>query len=100
VRSEATRPDRLLTIVAARWVAGLSPAAHAESVIASGAWSLVRHGDALAVRFDYADERESESKTIPVRELVVGLDPGPPRPARTAGAGRAANPYRPSRSSA
>ncbi len=57
-----------------RVLASLSPAAPAESVIASGnAWSLVRHGDTVAVRFDYADEGEEESETIAVDELVVGL---------------------------
>jgi hypothetical protein len=53
---------------------GLSPAAAAESVIASAkAWSLVRDGDIVTVRSDYAEEDEVESETIPVDELVVGL---------------------------
>jgi len=67
-------PPSLSTYWIEHALAGLSRTAPAESVIASGnAWSLVRRGDLVIVRFDYAEEDEGESETIPVEELAAGL---------------------------
>ncbi len=72
--SPAGTAPNLSTYWIDRVLAGLSDGAPAESVIASGnAWSLVRHGDMVTVRFDYASETTEDSETIPVDELVVGL---------------------------
>ena len=58
-----------------RVLAGLSGSASTEAILASGnEWSLVRHGDTIAVRFLYAEEGESESETIGVDELREGLN--------------------------
>jgi hypothetical protein len=57
-----------------RALAGLSDQASGEAVIANGnAWSLIRCGDTVTVRFDYAEEAEEDRETVPVDELVVGL---------------------------
>jgi hypothetical protein len=54
--------------------AGLSGLGPTEAVLASGnAWSLVRRGDTIAVRFDYAEEGEMEGETIGIDELREGL---------------------------
>jgi hypothetical protein len=55
-------------------LAALSRSAPTELVIASGnAWSLVRDGNAVTARFDYAGEGEEAMETIPVEDLVAGL---------------------------
>jgi hypothetical protein len=55
-------------------LAALSSSAPTESVVASGnAWSLVRHGDSVTVRFEYAGEGDGATETLPVDELVVEL---------------------------
>jgi hypothetical protein len=56
-------------------LAGMSDEAPAESVIANGnAWSLLRSGDTVTVRFDYGEENKEDRETIPVDELVAGLN--------------------------
>jgi hypothetical protein len=56
-------------------LAALSGSASTESVIASGnAWSLVRYGNGVAARFDYAAQgEEAPAETIPVEDLVREL---------------------------
>jgi hypothetical protein len=55
-------------------LAALSLSAPTESVIASGnAWSLVRCGNGVTARFDYAAEAEEATETIPVEDLVAEL---------------------------
>ena len=50
-----------------------APAQPDDAVIASGnAWSLIRSGDQVRVRFDYGDE-DDVSEVVPVAELVAGL---------------------------
>ncbi len=72
--SPAGTPPRLSTYWIDLVLAGLSSVVPLESVIASAnAWSFVRHGDMVTARFDYSEEGEEESETIPVDELVVGL---------------------------
>ena len=54
-------------------LAALQASAASDSVISSGnAWSLVRDGDTVVVRFDYA-EGEEPPETISVEELAAGL---------------------------
>src|SRR5437762_13739994 len=67
-------PPSLSTYWVDGTLAALSPQAPTEAVIASGnAWSLVRRGDTVAVRFDYADDGEAETETISIGELIAGL---------------------------
>jgi hypothetical protein len=55
-------------------IAGVQDPASSGSVVSSGdAWSLVRDGDTVIVRFDYAAEGEEPTETIPVEELAAGL---------------------------
>ena len=56
-----------------RALTGLSSGRSGDFVIASGnAWSLLRSGDEVVVRFDYGDE-DDEHETVPATELVAGL---------------------------
>jgi hypothetical protein len=64
----------LSTYLIDRALSALSPTAPTEGVIANGnAWSLVRRGDTVTLRFDYAKKGEAETQTIRVGELVAGL---------------------------
>jgi hypothetical protein len=57
-----------------RALAGLSPDASSESVIAGGnAWTLVRQGDTVRVTFDYAEDGDEDADTVSVTDLVAGL---------------------------
>jgi hypothetical protein len=57
-----------------RALAALQAPASPGSVISSGnAWSLVRDGDDVLVRFDYGAEGEEATATVPVDELAAGL---------------------------
>ena len=54
-------------------LSGLTSERSAQAVIASGnAWSLIRSGDEVRVRFDYGDEGD-EDETVAVAELSDGL---------------------------
>jgi hypothetical protein len=54
-------------------ISGLSAQGSDDRVFASGnAWSLIRSGGEVRVRFDYGDQ-EDDSETVPVAELVAGL---------------------------
>ena len=68
-----TAPD-LSTYWIDRLLAQLLGSAPSEAVVASGnLWSLVRHGDTVAVRFEYADEVDDKSETVSVDALTAGL---------------------------
>src|SRR5438093_6846135 len=72
--SPAGAPPALSTYWIDCVLAGLSGSGPTEAVLASGnAWSLVRRGDTIAVRFDYAEEGEMEGETIGIDELREGL---------------------------
>jgi hypothetical protein len=72
--SPAGMPPVLSTYWIDRVLAGLSNSAPSEAVLARGnAWSLVRRGETVSVRFDYAGEADADDETIPVEELTEGL---------------------------
>src|SRR5438093_5957255 len=73
--SPAGMPPALSTYWIDRALAGLSGSGPTEAVLASGnAWSLVRRGDTIAARFDYAEEEgDLDGETIGVDELREGL---------------------------
>ena len=67
-------PPALSTYWIDRALAGLSGSGPTEAVLASGnAWSLVRSGDTIAARFDYAEEGELDGESIGIDDLREGL---------------------------